>query len=183
MIILSDINLLKSIETGKLIRKDDWFDFIDTISFAVFPIALMLYSLIALSQINFDNPKDRTSFIVLLSPIVFLSALYGLYRKLMEDRLSFIETHFGQHKNHEVLCEFLQEFSYDIFQSSKDVITVNEESELSYDGLWSKDITFIICERKIYFNIVRDYPIINPPVLFSHLILKHDLKKYFSKIQ
>ena len=183
MIQLSDINLSKSIETGKLIRKDDWFDVIDGISFAVIPFAIMLSALLGLVQINFHNPKDRASFLTILLPIVFLLALYGLYRKLKENRLTFIETPFSQIKNHEVLCEFLQEFSYDIFQSSKDIIIVNEESELSFDGLYTKDITFIICERKIYFNIVRDYPIINPPVLFSHLIMRCDLKKYFSKIQ
>ncbi|MEO6819656.1 MAG: hypothetical protein ABI266_08095 [Ginsengibacter sp.] len=104
-------------------------------------------------------------------------------RTIKESRQTFIDTPFGQIKNHEVLCEFLQEFSYDIFQSSKDVITVNEESELSYDGHWSKDITFIICEGKIYFNIVKNYPISNPSVFFSHLILKYDLKKYFSNLQ
>lgn len=180
---LSDIEISKSIETGNLIRKHGWFDITDKICVAVLFTALMIYSLLTFLQINFDDPKDRSSFLTILLPIIFLFALYGLYRTLIENRLTCIETSFEQSKNHELLCGFLKEFHYDTFRTSKEVIIVNDESELSYDGLWSKDITFIISERKIFFNIVKIYPIINPPVLFAHLILKNDLKKYFSRNQ
>jgi len=180
---LSDIEISKSIETGKLIRKHKWFDIIDRIGFAIIFLGLMIYSSLMFLQINFNDPKDLASFLTILLPIVFLFALYGLYRTLIENRLTCIETSFGQSKNHELLCSFLKEFHYDTFRTSEDVIIVNEEDELSYNGLWSKTITFIISERKIYFNIVKINPRMNPPILFSHLILKHDLKKYFSKNQ
>jgi len=180
---LSEIEISKSIETGKLIRKCAWFNITDKIAAGVIFIALMICSLLTFLQINLGDPKDRASFLTILSPVVFLFALYCLYRTLIGNRLTSIETSFGQRKNHELLCSFLKDFQYDIFQSSKEIIIVNDESELSFNGLWSKDITFIISERKILFNIVKIYPIINPPVLFSHLILRHDLKKYFSKNQ
>lgn len=183
MIQLSDIEISKSIETGNLIRKHKWFDIIDRIGFAIIFFGLMIYSSLMFLQINFNDPKDRASFLTILLPIVFLFALYGLYRTLIENRLTCIETSFGQSKNHELLCSFFKEFHYDTFRASKEVIIVNEEDELSYNRLWSKTITFIISERKIYFNIVKINPRINPPILFSHLILKHDLKKYFSNNQ
>ena len=180
---LPDIKISKSIETGRLIRQHEWFDVMDKIVFAIIFISFLIYSFFLFLQIDFRDPKDRVSFLTILLPIIFLFALYGLYRTLIGNRLTSIETSFGQSKNHELLCRFLKEFHFDTYQTFKEVIIVNEESELSYNGLWSKAITFIICERKIYFNIVKVYPIINPPVLFSHLILKHDLKKYFSKNQ
>ena len=180
---LSDIEISKSIATGKLIREHAQFNTTDKIVTAVIFIALMIYSLLTFLQISLDIPKDRISFLTILLPIVFLFAFYCLYRTLIGNSLTSIETSFGQRKNHELLCGFLKDFQYSIFQNSKEIIIVNDESELSFNGLWSKKITFIISERKIYFNIVKIYPIINPPVLFSHLILKHDLKKYFSKNQ
>jgi hypothetical protein len=180
---LPDIEISKSIETGRLIRKHEWFDVMDTILFAIIFISFLLYSSFMFLQIDFQDPKDRVSFLTILLPVIFLFALYGLYRTLIGNRLTSIETSFGQRKNHELLCSFLKGFQYDIFQNSKEIIIVNDESELSFNGLWTKEITFIISERKIYFNIVKSYPIITPPVLFSHLILKHDLKKYFSKNQ
>ena len=179
---LSDIDIPKSIETGKLTRKHAWFDIIDRIIVAVIFTSLMIYSSLLFLQINFNDPKDRASFLTIILPVIFLFALYCLYRTLIGNRLTSIETSFGQSKNHELLCSFLKDFNYDdISQNSKEIIIVNDESEFSYDGLWLKKITFIISERRIFFNIVKIYPIINPPVLFSHLTLKHDLNKYFSQ--
>src|SRR6185437_5956008 len=130
---LSDIEISKSIETGKLIRKHKWFDIIDRIGFAIIFLGLMIYSSLMFLQINFNDPKDLASFLTILLPIVFLFALYGLYRTLIENRLTCIETSFGQSKNHELLCSFLKEFHYDTFRTSEDVIIVNEEDELSYN--------------------------------------------------
>jgi len=180
---LPDIEISKSIETGRLIRKHEWFDVMDTILFAIIFISFLIYSSFMFLQIDFQDPKDRVSFLTILLPVIFLFALYGLYRTLIGTRLTSMETSLGQGKNNKLPCSFLKDFQYDIFQNSKEIIIVNDESELSFNGLWTKEITFIISERKIYFNIVKSYPIITPPVLFSHLILKHDLKKYFSKNQ
>jgi hypothetical protein len=180
---LHDIEITKSIETGRLIRKHEWLDVINIILFAIIFVAFLVYSFFMFLQIDFQDPKDRVSFLTILLPAIFLFALYGLYRTLIASKLTSILTSFGQRKNHELLCCFLKDFQYDISKNSKEIIIVNDESELSYNGLWSNEIIFIISERKIYFNIVKIYPIINPPVLFSHLILKHDLKKYFSNNQ
>ena len=181
MVKLSDIEISKSIQTGYLIRKRSWFDIIDRIGFAIVFIGLMISTSLSFFDIDFNDPKDRASFFTILFAIVFLFALYGLYRTLFENRLACIETFFEQSKNHEILCNFLKEFHHEIFMNSKEVIIVNDEDELSFNGLWSKTITFIIAERKIYFNIVKINPRMNPPVLFAHLILRHDLKKYFLK--
>ena len=109
---LSDIEISKSIEAGRLIRKHVWFDIFDKIIFAVIFTSLMTYSSLLFLQINFDDPKDRISFLTILLPVVFLFALYGLYRTLIGNRLTNIATSYGQSKNHELICGFLKEFHY-----------------------------------------------------------------------
>ena len=77
------------------------------------------------------------------------------------------------------MLEFLKQKGYEVFTESKDIIIVNVEESLSFNNLWTKTITFITDDRKIYFTMVKNYPKINPPVFFSHWSLKADLKKYF----
>lgn len=120
---------------------------------------------------------------MILLPVVFLFAAYGLYRSIVSNQLICIETIFDKNKNDELLRKFLNEFHYEIYRSSQTIILVNDENELSFNGLWSKMITFNIIEGKIYFNIQTLNPIINPPIFIAHLILKHDLKKFIKKYQ
>jgi hypothetical protein len=133
---LSDFEISKSIETGKLIRKHPWFNITDKIASAVIFTALMIYSLITFLQISLEDPKDRNSFLTILLPLIFLFALYCIYRILHGNRLTVIDTSFGQRKNHDLLCSFLEDFQYDIFQDSTEIIIVNDESELYTNGLW-----------------------------------------------
>jgi hypothetical protein len=114
---LSDIEIAKSMETGNLIRKNKWFGVFDRIGSAIIFIALMFYSSLMFLQINFEDPKDRASFLTILSPLVFLFSLYGLFRTIIENRLTCIETSFGQSKNHDLLCRFLKEFHTIFFRS------------------------------------------------------------------
>lgn len=180
MIKLSDIEISKSIESGYLIRKRNWFDFVDRILLAFISITLMWVLALSFLRIDLQNPKDRNSFLTVLLPLAFLFLLFVLYRVLMQNRLTCIETNLGESKNHEQLCLFIKEFQYDILKKSKEIIIVNEEDEFSFNGGWSKTIIFLISERKIYFNILYTTPKAVRTVLFFHLILKHDLKKFFS---
>ena len=181
MIRISDIEISKSIESGYLIRRRNWINSLERILLAFITIALMVYLTSTFLDIDFHDPKDRNSFLTFFLPLCFLFLTYFLYRILMQNRLTCIETSFGQNKNHELLCVFIKEFQYDILQESKKIIIVNEEDEMSFNGYWSKDIIFLIYERKIYFNILYISPRASRTVLFFHFILKHDLKKYFSK--
>ncbi len=178
---LSDIDVNKSTEKGYLICKRGWLDKIDRPILAFLFISGMTFTALIFFQFNFNDPRDRNSFAIILLPIIFLFWLYCLYRTIIENRLTCLKTSLNQDQNHELLSNFLKERNYEIFTNSKEIIIVKEESELSLNGYWSKTITFIIGERKVYFNIVKNCPIINPPVLLTHLILRHDLKKYFLK--
>ncbi len=140
---------------------------------------MVTYPTLLFFEIDIDNPNDKAVAFTIL-PLVILFGLYGLYRKLTETRLIYIETLFTQHRNKKLLVDFLKLKGYDIFRDSKEVIIATNEESLSFNMLWTKTFTFIISERKIYFTIVKNYPKVSPPVLFTHLFLKADLKKFFN---
>lgn len=94
MIQFSDIDISKSIETRNLIcSKRDWFNILNRIGFALIFIALMINSTTSFLDINFNDPKNRASFLTILLPTFFLFALYGLYRTLMETDLLALRLH------------------------------------------------------------------------------------------
>lgn len=174
---LAYIDLEKSIETGRLVSKPDWFDMVDKFVFSMLMVSLIGYPLLIYFTHEIKNANEKALGYVLF-PIIILFGLYSLYRKLTDTTLLTVETGFDKQKNKEHLLDFITQKGYEIFRQSKDIIIVNSEESLSYNNIWTKTITFIISDRKIYFNIVKKYPRLNPPVLFTHLSLKADLKKF-----
>lgn len=78
------------------------------------------------------------------------------------------------------MLAFLKLRGYEDFRQNKEVIIVTNEEDLSFNKLWTKTITFIVSDQVVYFNIVKNYLKLNPPVLFSDLFLKRDLKKFLA---
>lgn len=179
---LSYIDTEKSIATGRLSFNrsglDKFQQITDTIVWSTLCIAIMFYPTYAYFHISINSSNDRAVAFV-LSPLIILFGLFGLYRKLTEKNLIGIDTPLPRHKNKELLLEFLKQNGYEIFRESKEVVIVNVKESLSFNNLWTKTITFIIDDRNIYFTMVKNYPKINPPVFFSHWSLRADLKKYF----
>jgi len=179
---LSYIDTVKSISTGWLFTKRDWLDKIDTITDKVVFSFLILAFVGSLSLIYFQgetkNSNEKAIGYVIF-PIVILFGLYSLIRKTTENRLICIKTPFAGHRNKEFLLDFMRQNGYDFVRGSKEVIIADVEESISFNKIWKKTVTFIIADNKLYFNIVKKYPILNPPVLFTHLFLKRDLKKYF----
>ena len=127
---------------------------------------------------NVNSSNNRAIGFVIF-PLIILFGLYGLYRKLSEKKLIGINTSLPRHKNKENLLEFLKLNGYEVSRESKEIVIVNVEDILSFNKLWTKTITFIVDDRRIYFTIVKNHTKLNPPVFFSHWSLKADLKKYF----
>lgn len=179
---LSYIETEKSIAAGRLSlslsKLDKVLEITDTIVWSTLCIAIMFYPSLAYFHVDINSSNDRALAFVLF-PLIILFGLFGLYRKLTEKKLIDIDTSLPRHKNKENLLEFLKLNGYEVFRESKEVVIVNVEESLSFNNLWTKTITFIIDDRKIYFTMVKNYPKINPPVFFSHWSLKADLKKYF----
>lgn len=174
---LSYIDIERSISRSRLVYKRSWLDILDKVVFSVLCISMMTYPSLVLFRTDLNNPNDKVLAMTILS-LAILFGLYGLYRKLTETKLLRIETSFARHKNKEMLLAFLKQRSHEIFRQNKEVIIVTDEEDLSLNKLWTKTITFIISDQVILFNIVKNYPKLNPPVLSSHFFLKRDLKKF-----
>jgi hypothetical protein len=179
---LSYIDTEKSIAAGRLYINrsglDKFEQITDTIVWSTLCIAIMFYPTFAYFHVSINSSNDR-AVAFMLFPLIILFGLFGLYRKLTEKKLIAIDTSLPRHKNKDFLLEFLKQNGYEVFRESKEIVIVNVEESLSFNNLWTKTITFIIDDRRIYFTMVKNYPKINPPVFFSHWSLKADLKKYF----
>ena len=119
------------------------------------------------------------AFVIL--PVGLCFSIYGIIRKLSDRRLVRIETDTPKKEIVDVLLAFLDQQQYDYKQLTDQVIFATEVEPLSYRRLWSKDIVFIFDDGELLFNIRKRYPTLNPPVFFSHLILKRRLSKHFSE--
>lgn len=150
----------------------------DKIVFSSLLISFVGYLFLIYFQGEIKNSNEKAVAYVIF-PIAILFALYGLFRKITENRLISFHTPFVEHRNKELLLVFLEENGYDFARGNKEVVIADFEESLSFNKFWKKTITFIVADNKIYFNIVKKYPILNPPVLFTHLFLKRNLKKYF----
>ena len=182
---LSYININLSIEKGRLISKRNGLDkvdyFADKIVWSTLCIGLIFYPIVAYFHVNIHSSNDK-AVAFFLFPLIISFGLYGLWRKLTENNLIVIETSFSRQKNKQYLFDFLKQKNYQVFRESKDIVIVNVEENLSFNNLWTKTMTFIIEDERIYFTIVKNYPRLNPPVFFSHFSLKSDLKKYYQSL-
>lgn len=180
---LTYIDTEKSIAAGRLSFNRNGLDKVeqitDTIVWSTLCIAIIFYPTLAYFHININSSNGRVVAFVLL-PLIILFGLYGLYRKLTEKKLISIDTSLPRNKNKEYLLEFLKLNGYEVFRESKELVIVNVEESLSFNNLWTKTITFIIDDNRIYFTMVKNYPKINPPIFISHWSLKADLKQYFN---
>jgi hypothetical protein len=179
---LSYIDTAKSIEKGRLIASLNWLDNIDKITDRIVFSLLLISFVGSLSLIYFQGEiknSNEKAIAYVVFPIIISFGLYSLFRKITESKLMSFETHFGRHRNKELLLAFLEQNGYYIYRDNKEIVIVDVEESLSFNKIWKKTITFILADNKIYFNIAKKYPILNPPVLFTHLFLQRDLKKYF----
>ena len=176
----SFINVEKSIEKGWLVKPKDWFNKIDHASFYMFPIAGTLYSTILIFQTKHPNTNEKP-IVFFICPFIILLSLYSAYRKAFQNKLTTIETGLTNFKSKEILLEFINTQNYNKVTKYADVIIVNEELSFSFNGSRTKTITFLITNNKILFNIVKETPKISPPVLFQHLFLKKQIRKFFEK--
>ena len=174
-----NIDINKSVQSGKLIYKKNWLAYLDIIAFVIMFLALFTTPFLFISEMDINNSNDKI--IVFITVILLIPfSIYGIFRKLNENKLLKVETSFDKKKNNDLVIAFLLKNESKIYKKSKEVIISKQEEELSYNWLWSKTITFIITDGAIYFNMVKNYPKLNPPVMFSHLLMLSDLRKFVS---
>ncbi len=179
---LSYIDTKKSIELGRLIVNkstlDKVEDITDIIVWSTLCIVLISFPTFAYFQVTIQNSNDIFIAFIFF-PLMISFGLFSLYRKLIEKRLIKIDTSLSRHKNRQYLLDFFNSKGYEVITKNNDAIIVNIEESLSFNNIWTKEISFLIDDNSIYFTMTKNYPRLNPPVFFSHRYLKADLKKYF----
>jgi hypothetical protein len=107
--------------------------------------------------------------------------IYGIFRTWNNRTLIKITTGLNNVENKALLIEFLHLRKYYIYSESKNYIVVVEEESMSVEDLWTKHFIFIINNNEILFNVQKHYPKLNPPVFFTHIFLRRDLKSFIDR--
>jgi hypothetical protein len=145
-------------------------------------LSLAFYGTVMILRMPVDG--EFTGFLVyVMSPISISLGLWGTFRSWNYLTKTIVKTGLPASQNRQLLVDFINWKQYDIIEETHERIIAVFESELSFSRLWIKHITFIIMEEKVSFNIQKQYLLGNPPVLFSQLLLKYELKSYFRKHQ
>jgi hypothetical protein len=179
-----NIDIKKSIERGRLtkIYKDSWVTKFDKIAFFILFFALITYPLILIFEVaDFSNPNDSAFSYILI--IVILFALYGIYRKIIENRLIRIKTSLSDQQIQKEIISYLHDRKIENYKKGKNCIIATDYSSLSINKLHGKTINFLWADNLLLFNITKENPKVNLPVFFSHLFLKADLQKRLKRAE
>lgn len=168
---IREINVSKSIETGRLSCKTDWWD-ISEICFTCIVFTVWTFVLCLI----FIKEKISPIHYVLPFPIVLL--IYGIYRKLVEKKLQSIDTKHTATSSKEILLQFAKKYNYNVRRDYNGVMILSRERDIS--SLFTSTV-LLIRKNKIFFTMLRSASKIDPPVFFSHLRFKRKLENYFNQ--
>ena len=178
------IDIEKKINQDGLTTSTDFIDklssFIDSIYFILICSASIFSGIMIVLKFSVDG-ELAIFLIYILSPLLLVFGIYGLYRIWSNTKFIKVTTGATKFINREIILDFLKYRKYQIVKQTDNSILVIEEESTSFDDLWTEHIWFVIVEDNILFNIQKHYPLINPPVFFSHLLLKQDLKAFIKK--
>ncbi len=155
--------------------KESWLSKFDRLTFYPLFAALLTYPTILLIDIaDYSKPNDRTFSIILTIIIVF--ALYGLYRKIFERRLTILKTDQNKEKIKSLLTDYLEKKGFEV-KVSKNCIVGRQAESISFNNLYNKSITLIYADSYLGFIVTKEFPKVNPPVFMSHYFIRKDLEK------
>ena len=169
------IEIDKSIKSRTLIFSEDWYEKANQIA-AYFVFALGIY---ICGSVYFEKMTANDEFIKYISPIGIVFFIYCIYRKVVEKKLTIINTSFNTETSHKFLLKFAQSKSYEISRESKQCLIFNDNGYILSQTI---SMVLLICDNKIYFTILKQGFRMDPPVLFSHISLKKELENYFANI-
>jgi hypothetical protein len=176
---ISKLNIDKSIATKRVVYKKGALESINENVILIYIIPLAIISAILFWK-DVQESKKLTV-LVFTCALIFIFCIYSIYRIFAGSKLGSINTGFSKEDNIKLLLQFAESYNYEIIYKSKSLVILNEENEISWNNTWSKKIILISEDDTVYYNIKKDYPKFNPPIFFSHLILKRDIKNYFKK--
>ena len=175
------IDVNNSINKGwlTLTYKESWVNKFDRFSFFLLFVALLTYPTIIIIDIaDYSSPNDRAFSLIL--GLIILFAIYGLYRKIFENRLIIIQTDLPKDKIKSLLTDYLEKKRFE-FKVSKNCIIGRQAESLSFNKMYNKNITFIFDDSYLGFVATKEFLKVNPPVFFTHYLIQKDLKKLLTQ--
>lgn len=112
--------------------------------------------------------------------LVLILALYNIYRKINELKLTTINMKLGKIKNNILVQKCALKLHCEILENNNEIIIVKYPINNFIFKQQFKFIFFIITDDAIKFTVLNNYSKINPPVLFTHLKIKKTLKQYLA---
>jgi len=176
---ITKINITDSIKRGWLVYQGEVSDKFDKI--LVYCISLFMLIGLTIGVWHIDPSKKDDIFVSLLFlPFAFALFIYMIYRNATEKKLISVVTPYNHEINKQMLLDFASKAELEIYKDSKDLLIFNENIS-DVGSFYKKSMIFIVEDNLVLFTILQDNFRLNRPVLTSHLFLKHDLKKLFSK--
>lgn len=173
---ISYLKVDESIDKQRLVYKKDLFDKMDDYFYIFIFLAALLASYNLLSLVDFKNSNDSFfAIIYLLFPII---AFCFLIRKIFEYRLKVIKTHNNQELNREKILKYIEENGLEIYRNNQKCVIFNHD----HDSFNHCATTIVLFKSKnVFYTTIRDKFKTNTPTIFTHIFIKHDLKKILTK--
>jgi hypothetical protein len=176
---LKDLDIEKSIKSRKLIFEESWFDKSDSfISYLIF-VALGIFSVMCLDQINPQSSNDRVGYY--LFPIIISLCLYGFYCKFFEKNLREIKFSIHKEDAKQKILEYGKKYHYRISKISDNLIFLNEPTDDFGMKNTEKTILVFFKGDAILYTLIKEGSRLNFPVLFSQHLTRRDFKKILKK--
>jgi hypothetical protein len=175
---LSNINIKESIRRKRLVFKEN-FSYIINISFIILYFSLAFAMSIAFNYqwLTSDGLDIFTN--LLLLPLISFLCLCIVWRKLSEKRLAQIQTNSKKEDTIRTLVEYARSRKYSLYMRSPQCLIFTMPSSMIDIFSFTQYKSFIILldEDRILFTILTKGARLDLPVLFTHLIIRNDLKK------
>lgn len=175
---LKNLNIKKSIESGKLVYSEDWLDKFGTIVlYLFFSWGFILPFLVYFNPYR-DYSKTGIEFYLLFIFSIF--CVFTIYRKATEKQLTKIISKYNSEENKLLINEYCEKKSFEKYRNSKNIIIYNKLNYLAINPRFQTSRIFILDKNDIYLTMIKENQKLNIPVLFSQISLKRDIKRLCS---
>ncbi len=177
---IKNIDIEESIFRNKLVFQEEWRDKLDRFIVYLFFSEFIIFPAFSVFELDQNNVNDKFVLFTIL-PLSMLFGIYVIYRKATEKYLITVPTPFDKQKNKQLLITFAEENNLEIYRKSNGCLIFNESLD-DFNRSYKKSIVLIPLDNQVLFTILKEQYKLNLPTLTSHLFLKHDLKKFFLRL-
>lgn len=171
---LKNLDIQKSIESGKLIYDESISDKIDRYTNYLVFGALFYFSIAGLYKIK---PSANNDLEYIVYSIVLIFVLYSSYCLFTEKRLKEISFSIHKEEAKRRILEYAKKYHYRISNISNNLIYLNEP--INSFSFLDEERTIIIFfkDQSVLYTVIKSGGRINAPVLFSQHIIRKDIRK------